>query len=245
MTMWKVSESQGKHTLLFTFLNSARWGAWIRRGSVLCSVLFTQRIYMWRNPRSKKFYWAKTACYLITAWGHTKARFEERKAAFVCAVCLVCELLSDTRLLPAVCARWAPSARLSYSQRYLPIPADKTIICSASPRVRASGCVWCLLLVSWWEKDGGFEIWSAPCVYSLSPTASPDRSLVWSFPLCTLQQLGNSGVCPSAMLCVSAHVVLVCWQGAKGHFNMWLREHMETCSSLIPTPLTRSWGDRK
>lgn len=112
ITMWKVSESQG------TFFNIARWGAWIRQRSVLCSVLVTQCIYMWRNPRSKKFYWAKTACHLITVWGYTKASFEEKKAAFVCAVCLVCELLSDTRLSPAVCARWAPSACLSYSQRF-------------------------------------------------------------------------------------------------------------------------------
>lgn len=239
ITMWKVSESQG------TFFNIARWGAWIRRRSVLCSVLVTQCIYMWRNPRSKKFYWAKTACHLITVWGHTKASFAEKKAAFVCAVCLVCELLSDTRLSPAVRARWAPSACLSYSQRYLRIPADKTIICSASPWFRTSGCVWCLLLVNWLEKDGGFEIWLAPCVYSLSPTASPYRSLVLSFSLCTLQQLGNLGVCQSAMLCISAHVVVVCSQGAKGHFSMWLREHMEKCSNLIPTALNRSWGDRK
>lgn len=103
--------------------------------------------------------------------------------------CVWAPLLSDTVLSPAVCAWWAPPASHSYSQRYLQIPADKTIICSASPWFRASGCVWCLPLVKLIRERLQIRD-SAPYVY-FHPTVSPDRPLVLSclFLLFGFQQL--------------------------------------------------------
>lgn len=73
-----------------------------------------------------------------------------------------------------------------HSLRYQWIPADKTIICSASPWFRASGCVWCLPLVNWLEKDGRFEISPSPFVYFLPyrQTVCPDRPLSWAVYFC-------------------------------------------------------------
>lgn len=118
--------------------------------------------------------------------------------------CVRAHLISVTVLSPAVCACWAPPASHSNGQRYLRIPADKTIICSASPWFRASGCVWCLPLVSWLEKDGRFEIPLAPFVYFLPyrPTVYPDGPLFSNciFLLYGLQQLENkvSAAVPSS-----------------------------------------------
>lgn len=87
--------------------------------------------------------------------------------------CLWAPCISATALWPAACALWAPPANHSHCQRYLWIPADKTIICSASPWFRASGCVWCLPLVSWLEKDGRLKIPRAPlCLLSSLSLAS-------------------------------------------------------------------------
>lgn len=159
--------------------------------------------------------------------------------------CVWAQLISDTVLPPAVCAWWAPPASHS---RYLQIPADKTIICSASPWFRASGSVWCLSLVNWLEKDGRFEISPAPSVYFLPyhPDCMHGQAF---FELLTLAlqfaAAGGLSVFRSAKLCSNAHVAVACYPGAKSHFSVCQKEHVEKCSNLIPTPLNQSRGNRK
>lgn len=133
-------------------------------------------------------------------------------AGFMCAVC---ELYSyQTLLSPATCAWWASPASHSHSQRYLQIPADKTIICSASPWFRASGCVWCLPLASWLEKDGRFQIPEAPFVDLFYPITQPyaQTGLFYFFYFAVFcsKVCSNLGTrcLQSAKLCINTHVLL-------------------------------------
>ncbi len=140
-------------------------------------------------------------------------------------------------LLPAACVCWAPPAGHSRSQRYLRIPADKTIICSASPWFRASGCVWCLPLVSWLDKDGPFQIPLAPFVYFLPyhPTVCPDRPLFSELHPFALQFAAN------VEQSVPSFASMLRWRWlVSNDFSKWQKEHLEKSSNLIPALLNQS-----